>query len=317
LDFQSAFPLNSAGHQPLAGVRGSVVAVDLGGTKLASAIVDASGSIHRRKKVAVIRGSVRALIDQLAETLRDSTDAAPPQKPVRAVGLIVPGIYFASTGNVWLPNLWGHEQVALRTELERLLTLPLVIDSDRAGYVLGEQWLGVARGVNSVVFLSIGTGIGAGIMMDGRLLRGSGDIAGAAGWFALTRQHLPIYRQLGCFVAEAAGPALARRANSRSAEAVVAAARAGDVGARSAIDETAHYLGMGIANIVSLLNPEMVVLGGGLMQAADLFLPTIKHVVQEWAQPIAAVQVRIEATTLRGDAGLFGAARLALAKIAV
>jgi glucokinase len=304
-------------QEPRAGVQGSVVAMDLGGTKLASAIVDASGSIHDHKQVAVARGSVGALVEQLAETLRDSVAAAPPEKPVGAVGLIVPGIYFAGTGNVWLPNLWGHEQVALRTELERLFTLPLVIDSDRAGSVLGEQWLGVARGINSVVFLSIGTGIGAGIIMDGHLLRGSGDIAGAAGWFAFARGHRPIYRQLGCWEAEAAGPALARRANLRSAEAVIAAARAGDIGARAAIDKTAQYLGMGIANIVSLLNPEMVVLGGGLMQAVDLFLPTIKQVVHKWAQPIAGDQARIEATTLRGNAGLFGAARLALTKVAV
>ncbi len=102
--------------------------------------------------------------------------------------------------------------------------------------------------------------------------------------------------------------------NANSAEAVVAAARLGDSAAQHAIQETAQYLGMGIANIVSLLNPKMIILGGGLMQAADLFLETIRRVMTEWAQPIAARQVRIEVTSLGEDAGLFGAARLALTK---
>jgi glucokinase len=106
---------------------------------------------------------------------------------------------------------------------------------------------------------------------------------------------------------------LARNARADSAESVVAAARSGDPAAGSAIQQAAQYLGMGIANIVSLLNPNMIVLGGGLMQAADLFLPVIKQVMADWAQPIAAQQVRIEVTSLGEDAGLFGAARLALA----
>lgn len=157
------------------------------------------------------------------------------------------------------------------------MPVPVVIDSDRAGYVLGEQWLGIARGLKNVVFLSIGTGIGAGIIADGQLLRGAGDVAGAVGWFALKRDYQPIYQQLGCFEAEAAGPALARRGNAASAEGVIAAARAGAPAAKATVNEVAEYLGIGIANIVSLLNPEMVVLGGGLMEAADLFLPELSR----------------------------------------
>jgi len=298
---------------PAADAPGCVVAVDLGGTKLASAVVDAYGNMCERRKAAVVRCSVDAVVEQIVASVRDAMVGASAGQPVRAVGVIVPGIYFAATGNVWLPNLWGREQVPLRTELERSLTFPVVIDSDRAAYVLGEQWLGVARGCKNVVFVAVGTGIGAGIIMDGRLVRGAGDIAGAVGWFALTREYQSIYQQLGCFEAEAAGPGVARRVGARSAEDVISAAQAGEAAAKAAIEETAEYLGMGIANIVSLLNPEMIVLGGGLMQAADLFLPRVKQVVRKWAQPIAAEQVRIEVTTLGEDAGLFGAARLALA----
>lgn len=296
---------------------GAVVSVDLGGTKLTTAVVDATGKIFCRKKIAVERGSVLACVEQIADAVGQAISSAGVGQQVRAIGVIVPGIYFADTGNLWAPNLWGHEQVPLLAELERTLALPLVIDSDRAGYVLGEQWLGVARGLDDVVFLAVGTGIGAGIISGGHLLRGSGDIAGAVGWFALNVQQQEIYKQVGCWEAESAGPGLARRVGAASAEEVVAAARNGDSFARNAVQESARYLGMGIANIVSILNPQMVVLGGGLMQASDLFLDTVRHVIAEWAQPIAAQHVRIEVTSLGEDAGLLGAARLALGNSAL
>lgn len=291
----------------------SVVAVDLGGTKLATAIVDETGTISHRARINTARDDLRASIDQITRSVTNTVNAAGvANQQISAVGIIIPGIYFAETGKVWAPNIWGHKEVSLREELERVLELPIVIDSDRAGYVLGEQWLGVARDCQDVVFISTGTGIGAGIVADGRLLRGSGDIAGAVGWFALTPEHRDIYKELGCWEAEAAGPALARRVNAASAEEVIAAARSGDKAASAAIKETARYLGMGIANIVSILNPKMIVLGGGVMQAADLFLDTITQEMRGWAQPVASRQVRIELTSLGEDAGLLGAARLAL-----
>lgn len=281
-----------------------VIAVDLGGTKLSVAMIDAEGRIPTRHKILLETRSASACIEQIRRCIREMGQAA-------AVGLIVPGIYFSESGNVWAPNLWGNEQVPLRSKLEKVLNVPVIIDSDRAGYVLGEHWMGVARGRQNVVFLSIGTGIGAGILADGRLLRGSGDIAGAVGWFAFNPQQKDIYRLVGCWEAEAAGPAVARRGNAKSAEEIVAAARKGNPEANRAITETAEYLAMGIANIVSILNPEMIVLGGGLMQAGDLFIDAIKNLVPTWAQPIAARQVQIELTQLGEDAGLFGAARLA------
>ena len=231
---------------------------------------------------------------------------------VRAAGLVVPGIYNPATGRAWAPNLWGPDEVPLREALVPRLPVPVVIDSDRSGYVLGEQWQGAARGCRDVVFLAVGTGIGAGILSDGRLVRGSGGIAGAVGWFALDPRWCDDYGRMGSFEAEAAGPALARRLGAASAEQVAEAARRGDPAARRAVDETVEWLAMGVANLISALNPQVVVLGGGLMQAADLFLEPVRHAVRRWAQPLAAPQCRIELTRLGEDAALFGAARLAL-----
>jgi glucokinase len=230
---------------------------------------------------------------------------------IGGVGMIVPGIYDPGTGHSWSPNLWGDRQVPVREALAPLLPAPLSIDSDRSGYVLGESWLGAARGCTDAVFLAVGTGIGAGFLCDGRVVRGAAGIAGAVGWFATDAGWTP-QGTLGCWEAQAAGPALARRAGAPSAEAVADAARAGDAAALRAVAETAEALAMGIANLISALNPQVVVLGGGLMQAKDLFLDPIRRAVPRWAQPIAARQCRIEPSTLGADAGLFGAARLVL-----
>ncbi len=294
----------------------SVIAVDLGGTKLTTAVIDLAGRVSGRTKRPVARAGLDDSVRQIGEAIQESLNAS-RASGIRAVGLIVPGIFSKRTGEAWAPNLWGHEHVPLLAELRRTLSMPVTIGSDRAGYVLGEQWLGAARNLKDVVFLAVGTGIGAGILSGGQLLDGAGGIAGAVGWFALNPLHEEEYRTMGCWEAEAAGPALARRLKAASAEDVVASARRGDPAARAAVEETARYLGLGIANLVSVLNPEIVVLGGGLMQAGDLFLPTIRRVMPEWAQPVSAQQVRIELTQLGEDAGLLGAARLAFNSIGI
>ena len=279
-----------------------VLAVDLGGTKTAMAMVDDEARIAGKFKIPAER-SVEATVSRIALAAREHE--AP------RVGIVVPGIYSSRTGTAWAPNLWGHEHVPLRDELERRINVPAVIGSDRAGYVLGEQWAGAARGFSDVLFVGIGTGIGVGIVSGGRLIEGAHGIAGAAGWMCVDRVWKPEYALSGVWESEAAGPALARRAGADSAEQVVARARAGDQAALAAIRETAQYLAMGIANLISIFDPEIVVLGGGLMQASDLFLDGIRAAVPTWAQPVAAKLVRIETTALGEDAGLLGAARLA------
>jgi len=177
----------------------------------------------------------------------------------------------------------------------------------------------------------VGTGIGAGIITGGRLCRGAEGIAGAVGWLPLNPQECTLYRAVGCFEAEAAGPAVARRAEATAArttslmlplaggrtdritaEIVAEAARQGDEPAQRVLAETGRWLGRGLAAIVSLLNPQLIVLGGGLMQAADLLLEEVRREMLLWTQPLAARSVRLELSRLGEDAALLGAARLAL-----
>jgi glucokinase len=308
------------------------VGVDVGGTKIAAAVIDPSGGIRSKIKLATEKQDCNRSIAQVAEAARDAVAAAPVSwDQICAVGVVIPGIYYPSSGNVWAPNLPGWDHLPLRAHLERQLPRPVVIDSDRSACVVGEQWAGIARDLTDVVFVAVGTGIGAGIITGGRLCRGTEGIAGAVGWFVVDSAEKSQYGQVGCLEGEAAGPGVARRAaeiasrvpsqmlelaggclTNITAETVVAAARRGDEPARQVLEETARYLGKGFANIVSILNPQMIVLGGGLMQAGDLLLEGIRQEMLRWAQPLAARQVRIELTQLGEDAGLLGAARLAM-----
>jgi glucokinase len=208
---------------------------------------------------------------------------------------------------------------------------PLVLESDRSAYVAGEAWKGAAAGASEAVFLAVGSGIGAGIIAGGRIVRGHEDIAGAVGWFGLDPDFKPAYASMGCFEAEASGNSVARKARERlgsgrasillelagglvesvTAETVAEAARRDDALALEVVAEAVTYLGMGVANIVSLLNPEVVVLGGGLFQAADLFLEPVRREFKRWAQPLAARSVRIEISALGERAGLYGCGKLA------
>lgn len=289
----------------------AVLAVDLGGTKLAVAVVDSEGELLAHRQAAVVKEDWQATARQIETEMAACLDSVASRvRGLHGIGLIVPGIA-GPDGTVWAPNLWGDCDAPLGAYLISRLPAPLVIESDRSGYVLGEQWRGTARGARDVVFVAVGTGIGVGVLAGGALLRGAAGIAGAAGWMALTPETNPDYRQVGCWEAEAAGPALARKAGRPSAEEAVAAARAGDARACAAVADVARWLGLGVANLVSLFNPEIVVLGGGLMAAGDLFLDPVRQAVLERAQPRAARMVRIELSRLGRRAGLLGAARLA------
>lgn len=281
----------------------TVLAVDLGGTKTATAIVHEDGTIGASAKVPAAR-TIEDTVAQIAEPAAAAR--------IEAIGVVVPGIYDSHTGMAWAPNLWGWDEVPLRDALHGIAEVPVVIASDRTGYVMGEAWLGAAAGLQDVVFVAVGTGIGVGIVAGGRVVEGSRGIAGAAGWMALNPAWNDQYAKKGCWESESAGPAIAERAGMASAEEVFQAARSGNRTACEALRVSSEYLGMGIANLISILDPGMVVLGGGVMEAADLLLPGIREGVARWAQPISARKVKIEITRLGQHAGVLGAARLAL-----
>lgn len=310
--------------------------IDVGGTKISSALFTREGEIAARSKVPVDKAGGDAAAGQVAGIVAEMELLAGKNGGrLSAAALCIPGVVYQKTGLVWAPNIpeWDHYPLGARIASARRgkARLPVLIESDRSAYVLGEQWLGAAKGAKDAVFLAVGTGIGAGIIAGGRVLHGAGDIAGAVGWFALNPNFKDEYAAMGCFEAEASGSSVGRKAaralragrptmmreltgrdpGAVTAEIVAAAARKRDFLALNLIGETVTYLGMGIANIVSILNPEIVVLGGGLFQASDLLLEPVRREFLRWAQPLSARAVRIEVSTLGEDAGLVGCGRLA------
>ena len=306
--------------------------IDVGGTKIASALFTEDGQMLGRRRVPIDKGSAEKPVRQVSGLIRGlEAKAQRLGGDLCAIGICIPGVVFSRSGRVWAPNIPGWDRFPLRPRLAMKTKTPLVLDSDRSAYVLGEQWCGAARGKKDVVFLAVGTGIGAGLLSGGRLIRGSRDIAGAVGWFGLDPRFKSEYATMGCFEAEASGGSIGRKARELlaagepsllrdmvkgrtkcvTAQTVVESARAGDALACHILDAAVIYLAMGIANIVSILNPEMIVLGGGLFQASDLLLEPVRREFKRWAQPLAAKKVKIELSVLGEDAGLYGAAKLA------
>ncbi len=298
--------------------RQGVIALDVGGTKIAAGLVLGDGEVLAPKTAPTSQVSAEASVAQLVDLIEETAERSPKDVTAAGVGLVVPGWVNRKRRTVWAPNIVGWDHLPLERSLQERVTLPVILDSDRSAYVKGEAWLGAARGLSDVVFLAVGTGIGAGIMIDGAVAHGHEDLAGAVGWFALSPEFKESYGRMGCFEAEASGQAISGKSlepglgATRTAQQVVDAAAAGDPAAGRLVDEVVVFLGMGVANLVSALNPEMVVLGGGVFQGGDLLYRRVRREFARWAQPFAAKSVRLELSSLGERAGLFGAARIAL-----
>jgi len=309
----------------------AVIGLDLGGTKLAGALFDASGTIIR-KEIRPLEKRTGAEVGALITGLvREFLDAG---EPVEAVGACVPGISWTKKGTVWAPNIPGWEDYPLHAELTQALSgrsVPVKIESDRTCYILGETWRGAAQGCVDAIYLAVGTGIGAGILSNGRIVRGANDIAGAIGWLALDRPFEKKYEPCGCFEHHASGEGIAKVARevlmsdtayagvlrTKSADAITAhdvfaAFAAHDPVAIKTLDIGVQFWGMAAANLVSLFNPEKIIFGGGVFGPALGLLDAIYAEAKRWAQPISITQVKFIGSQLGADAGLYGAGYLAL-----
>lgn len=304
-----------------------VFAVDLGGTKCTAAVVDRSGRIVSRCTVAVDLSSSNAPVLQIIQLAKQL--AAPHQlkRAFLAAGVAVPGLV-RPRGTVWAPNLPGWERMPLASRLKRAFGIPVVVESDRNAAIVGESWRGAARGKSDAIVFMIGTGIGAGILSGGRVLRGAHELSGCAGWLTITQAKNATSSGIGELEWLAAGPAIARSAQERleagensslsqidlstiTAHEVAAAARKGDPLSIEIFRRAGTLLGYGIANMVSLLDPQVIILGGGLAAVSDLYLDSLRSAVLERAQPLSAAQVKVVVSRLREQANLLGCARLA------
>jgi len=298
-----------------------VLGIDLGGTKIAGGVFDTGTMISPKSILYIEKREGREVGKQILELIRQLFEWTEERgMKVSGAGIAVPGIYHSLAGTVWAPNISGWEDYPLRQELsDNLPQIDIKIDSDRSCYILGETWKGAAEGCKNAIYLAIGTGIGIGIMADGRLIRGANNIAGAIGWLALTDPWLPAYEDCGCFEYHASGTGIAKRARELmegelTTSDVFEAYYAGDPNAIEVIRQSVRFWGKACANLVSLFNPEKIIFGGGVFGPGTQLLDDIYKEAEKWAQPLSIGQAGFEASGLGQDAGIYGAARLVLMK---
>lgn len=314
----------------------SLIAVDVGGTKIAGALFSRNGQIIEKSIDYVLEKKGEEIGKIICERIHSLIRIADQLDTAEAIGVSIPGIYDATKDSVWAPNLPGWESYPLHKRIKKSLNkeIPVCIESDRSCYILGEVWMGNAKNCKDAIFLAVGTGIGAGILTDGHVLHGTGNIAGAVGWMGLNKPFLYEYSRYGCFEYHASGEGLVRMAekylkdentlgsefsdinldklNTRD---LFAAYENGNLIANRVICEAVEYWGMAAANLISIFNPEKILFGGGVFDAAAPLLDDIKKEAEKWAQPIAIKQVSIELAGLGHESGLYGAAYLALTSL--
>lgn len=309
----------------------AVIAIDLGGTKSSAAIFNEQGEIlfKRTDQLEKRKGNeVAELIIQQINNLIDEAEES--NTTVSSIGICVPGIAYPKKGKVWAPNIPGWVDYPLLDELEeKFSNKKIKIDSDRACYILGEVWKGNAKGCSDAIFLAVGTGIGAGILVNGQIVRGANDIAGAIGWMGVSKPFNKKYIPCGDFEYNASGEGLVRVAkelitsgnlneseltssNQLSAKNIFDAYDKNDALAKKVIENAVEYWGMAAANLISLFNPEKIIFGGGVFGPAIRFLDAIYDEAKKWAQPISIKKVKLESSALGSDAGLYGAGYLTL-----
>lgn len=288
--------------------------VDIGGTKIAVAAISLEGGILARTEMETraAEGASR-VIARLVQALHSIEQ----NDQLRGIGIGCTGPVDPLTGHVRNPyTLPTWEDVDIVSPLAAEFQTPVVLENDCDAAALGEFWRGAAQAANNAVYVTVGTGIGAGLILNGKLYRGVGLVAGELGHTTIDHDGLACYcGSRGCLEMYAAGPALARAYDSRtgaqdsSARDVIQAARRGDADALAVIEQTAYYLGVGLSNLITLLAPDVIALGGGVMEGFDLFQPTLCDTIAKRVVFVPWRQVNIARAALGANAGVLGAAK--------
>nr|WP_299381646.1 ROK family protein [Allomuricauda sp.] len=312
-----------------------VIGIDIGGTKISAALFRPNGDILKKQTQLLDKRKGTEVVDLILQMVQSLTNQAYEENyQLNAIGACVPGIYNPTTKTVWAPNIPDWDHIPLFDMLQKGIPNPstkLALDSDRSCYILGEAWKGKAKGCSDAIFMAIGTGIGAGILSNGKTIQGNGGIAGAIGWMELEPPYHNKYASCGNFEYYASGEGIARSAhelleanpdtesilkliplNELTAHHVFDAFEKRDGLAIQVMDKAILYWGMAIANLVSIFNPEKIIFGGGVFGPGAQFLDQIYLEAKKWAQPISIQEVNLEVSALGGDAGLIGAGYLAL-----
>lgn len=310
-----------------------IVGVDIGGTKVAAGLVDSTGEITHKTRVPMTpAGDAATGFAAVANAVEAIFSLAPEARgAVTGIGLCAPGPLDPKTGVVLNPpNVPCWRGFPLAAETQRLFGVPARVDNDANAAGLAEVLWGAGRGYSNVFYATLGTGIGAGIVLDGKILHGRTGSAGEGGHVTIDyRGPRCACGKFGCIEALAAGPAIALRARGKlagggasrilelaggleqiRAEHVGQAFREGDAVARQVLEETAFLLTVWLGNIVDLLEPECMVVGGGVAELMSPFFAEISKNLPRWAINQRAGEIPLVMARYGADAGIAGAAAL-------
>ncbi len=309
------------------------IGIDVGGTNVKIALVDGNGKIIYSNSVPTyakmgyeytVNNIKQAIRDLMKETNTDS-------KSIDAIGFDFPGQVDYKTGVVKLaPNIPGWVNVPIAQMIEEEFHIPTRIDNDVRCAALGELKFGAGRGCKNFICMTVGTGIGSGLVIDGKIVRGAANAAGELGHIKLQMQGGPLCGcgDTGCLEAFASGPAIVAMAydyikggkaakfsemagDSEITPYIVAkAAEEGDPVAKRIFEIIGEYIGIGLSSVINLLNPEKVIIGGGVAESGDLLLDPIRRTVKERAMSVAGSSVEIVKAELGNSAGVIGASML-------
>ncbi len=305
------------------------VGVDMGGTQIRVALVNGQGAVLARTATATdAAGGPRAVVRQIRQLFAEVSRGAGPAS-LAGVGVCMPGPLDSEAGVVLgIPTLPGWVDIPIVAWLREALDLPVTLENDGVAAAIGEWRFGAGRGLSDFVYVTVSTGIGGGVIADGRVLRGRRRLAAHLGHMTILAQGAPCScGNRGCWEAQASGSALGELARRLAAEApgsdllrhgptvtarhVMEAARAGDALGLQLVAREAEFLGMGIVNLLHLFSPQAVVIGGGVSNGFDLLHPGIEAHVRACALP-AFCAVPVVAAQLGQNSGVVGAACLVL-----
>jgi len=300
-----------------------IFAADLGGTHLRAATVDQKGRIHARLKQNTPQAEdANAIVDAIVAAVHEFQKAA----EISAVSLVVPGTVKVEEGVVVkAPNLPCLDGFRLAAALTEQLHLPAILENDANAAAVGEMWQGAAVGCKTIICVTLGTGVGGGIILDGKLWRGVDGSAAEIGHMCVdpfggvactcgSRGCLEVFASATAIVrmTREASPrypdSVLQGGEDQTAEMIFDAGQQGDELALEIFRRMGVYLGIGLANLINILNPEIIVIGGGVVNGWDLFEKHMQQQVEERAFPL--LRVKIVRAKCGDDAGLLGAARL-------
>ena len=313
-----------------------ILGIDLGGSKILTAVVNSRGKMlsrdHSITPAAKGQGAVIKAIVESAVRVSDQAGIAISQ--LDAIGIGAPGISNPETGILFTsPNLPGWEDVPLRDIIEKELNTKAWLINDANAAAVGELHFGAGRGTRNFIYITVSTGIGGGIIIDGNIYTGSIGTAGELGHMVIDdKGPLCNCGNTGCWETLASGTALAREARKQieqgastsildfvsgdrekiNAEAIHEAAKAGDSLAAELIAQNAYYLGVGLANLINIFNPEVIAIGGGLSNIGDIMLNPAFEEAGRRAFKKSYQAVRFARAELGRNSGVLGAAAFAL-----